>query len=63
VDGPEAAIDRGEIEDDENPMYTNIGSLSEEGVSKAIQHEFSRVEERLDESELTNPLRAGSDGD
>lgn len=40
-------------------MDTNIGFLSEEGVSKAIRHEFSRVEERLDESELTNPLRAG----
>jgi nucleoside-diphosphate-sugar epimerase len=58
-----AAIDRGEIEDYENPMYTNIGFLSEEGVSEAIQHEFSSVEDRLDESELTNPLTAGADGD
>jgi len=44
-------------------MYTNIGFLSEEGVSKAIQHEFSRVEDRLEESELQNPLRAGTDGE
>jgi len=55
------AIESGEIENYEDPMYTNIGFLSEEGVSKTIQHEFSRVEERLDETELTNPLTRISD--
>ena len=65
VDGVQqvkAAIDRGEIQDYENPMYTNIGFLSEEGVSKAIQHEFSRVERRLEDGELTNPVTKLTDG-